>query len=438
VTVKNPPVALSRKSLTVNYGTSKTITLQNTSRKVTWTVKNTSIAGIDAAGQNGTIIPKMVGTTYVYAVSQGKTYTCKVTVRSVSKVKFVKSGYSISLDSPNLQVSVKNNSYPVVKWGIENKKIAAISSNGVVTAKKAGKTRIYAVVDGKKICACLTVNNSTNPVMEVTVQTEPGNMQEADSSVSSQDTIASDNISNEEKCEIQGSTDKNSLYEYDLATFYTTVVRESGSINVISLTVYTDDPACYLSVDDPDQIITYRIGKGTADIASDSGTTKEVSYVRCTLTGRKKGTCTITAYKGTGELLKTSAITITSTDTEYYEYTAWKEKVKAKIWTDQMSDFEKIAAVGQYILDYYDYVGDVYDYYCFFRGTGGNCTASAGLICDFAEDLGLDTEEIKDIPGMSILHERARVWFRDGSVYDFDASYVATAGNRGNVWYIQR
>lgn len=76
VTVKK--TKLSCTSLTLNYGTEKTIKLNNAAFKVAWFSSNQKIAFC----KNGTIEAKSVGTAVITAKCGGKSYSCTVTVVS--------------------------------------------------------------------------------------------------------------------------------------------------------------------------------------------------------------------------------------------------------------------------------------------------------------------------------------------------------------------
>lgn len=52
---------------------------------------------------------------------------------------------------------LKVNTKKKVKWSSKNKRIASVTSNGVVKAKKKGSTTIYAKVNGKKYSCKVTV-----------------------------------------------------------------------------------------------------------------------------------------------------------------------------------------------------------------------------------------------------------------------------------------
>lgn len=106
--------------------------------------------------------------------------------------------------------------------------------------------------------------------------------------------------------------------------------------------------------------------------------------------GRKTGTCTLAAYTGDGTIIDACTIEVTSRDDDYFAYEAWKAKVKAEVWTTGMNDVQKIAAMGDYVLNHYAYLDNYSEssYYNFAYGIGCECWEAAGFIVDIARDLG--------------------------------------------------
>ena len=77
VTVKNQE--LNKKSITLTTKASTTLKLNGAYKKVTWKSSNTKIASVD---KNGKVKALKAGTAKVTAKHNGKTYTCKVTVKN--------------------------------------------------------------------------------------------------------------------------------------------------------------------------------------------------------------------------------------------------------------------------------------------------------------------------------------------------------------------
>ena len=179
VTVKNPVVAvtgikLNKTSITIEKGKSEklmaTISPNNsTNKSVTWTSSDTKVATVS----NGTVKAVAAGTATITAkTSNGKTATCKVTVKNpvvaVTGIKLNKT--SINLEKGKTTtltatISPSNATNKTLKWTSSNTKVATVS-NGKITAKAAGTATITAqTANGKKATCKVTVNNpkTVNP-----------------------------------------------------------------------------------------------------------------------------------------------------------------------------------------------------------------------------------------------------------------------------------
>lgn len=81
-------------------------------------------------------------------------------------------------------------------------------------------------------------------------------------------------------------------------------------------------------------------------------------------------------YKGT--LLRTSQVTMTTTDKKLTEYRAWITGIEKKVWKTGMTPGDKVAAIGDYIYENYTYTTD-----------GMWCNDGACALLFAARDLGL-------------------------------------------------
>ena len=140
-------------------------------------------------------------------------------------------------------------------------------------------------------------------------------------------------------------------------------------------------------------------------------------------------------------LFRSCTVTVTSDDMEYINFMDWLDKKQNDFmadgtWNSSMTKIEKLAALGQWTLDNYDYVANNENgVYSFMYGEstkrGGNCTCTADLICCMAKELGL--KGVVDIDKFKGTHEYARVRDDDGVYWNIDAGFSGTAGNRGKV-----
>ena len=144
-------VAISSKTLTLNKGTTKTLTVTlnptNTTvnKTVTWSSSNASVASVTKAGK---ITAKAPGTATITAKVDTKTVTCKVTVKApITSVKLSATTATIQVGkTTGLTVSfapAKTTDPLVVTWTSSNTKVATVK-NGTITGKAAGTATITA------------------------------------------------------------------------------------------------------------------------------------------------------------------------------------------------------------------------------------------------------------------------------------------------------
>ena len=150
-TVALKSIAISNKTLTLNKGTTKTLTVTlnptNTTvnKTVTWTSSNASVASVTKAGK---ITAKAPGTATITAKVDTKTVTCKVTVKApITTLKLSAATATIQVGkTTGLTVSFApaNTTDPlVVTWTSSNTKVATVK-NGTITGKAAGTATITA------------------------------------------------------------------------------------------------------------------------------------------------------------------------------------------------------------------------------------------------------------------------------------------------------
>ena len=167
VTVKNPVTATGIKLNTTavtmtagtNYTLKATISPSNTFNKtIYWSSNNTSVAGM-AAG--GIIVAKKAGTATITAkTANGKTATCKVTVKSpVAPTGIKLNTTSVTMTAGTnytlkATISPTNASSKSVSWSSSNTSVAAMASGGIIVAKKAGTATITAKTSNGKTATC--------------------------------------------------------------------------------------------------------------------------------------------------------------------------------------------------------------------------------------------------------------------------------------------
>ena len=164
---------LPAKQLTLKKG--KTFTLKSkvtvtgkASKKVTYKTSNKKIATVNAKGK---ITAKKKGTVKIYVISKAnKKKKCTITVTvgtPVTKVKLNKTKSTMTVGKKQTlkaTVTPKKASSKAVVWKSSNKKVATVTSKGVVKAKKAGTVTITATAkdgSGKKAACKVTVKKAS-------------------------------------------------------------------------------------------------------------------------------------------------------------------------------------------------------------------------------------------------------------------------------------
>ena len=162
----NAAVKINKTSVSVLRGKTYNLKITGTKKKIKWTSSNKKIATVSASGKIKGI---KKGRCNIYAKVGKKKYTCKVTVKQpVTSIKLSKKSISLNKGKKyTLKASIapKNAANKAVVWKSSNKKIATVSSKGVVTAKSAGTTTITATAkDGsrKKASCKVTIKGSSN------------------------------------------------------------------------------------------------------------------------------------------------------------------------------------------------------------------------------------------------------------------------------------
>jgi len=145
-------VKLSTTNATVYTGSTLTLKISGTSSKVTWTTSSKKIATVSS---KGVVTGVKAGTTTVTATVGGKKYNCKVTVRKPFLNKT-----TLKLQKGNTDTLKLTGAKGTVTWTSSSKKVATVSSKGLVTAKAAGTTTITAKDKNGTYTCKVTIINS--------------------------------------------------------------------------------------------------------------------------------------------------------------------------------------------------------------------------------------------------------------------------------------
>lgn len=150
-----------------------------TNKKLSWTTSNKNIVTVSS----GKLTAKKAGTATVTAKStdgSGKKVSCKVTVknRKVTSVDLNKAKATVYLGETlklKAEISPANATNKKLSWKSSNSKVAAVNSEGKVTAKSSGTATITVTTkDGNKKASCkITVKKMyTVPGTDLSVSVE--------------------------------------------------------------------------------------------------------------------------------------------------------------------------------------------------------------------------------------------------------------------------
>lgn len=417
--VKADKITLNRESVTFTalnqtFSLSATVTPENAEEKaVGWNSINTSAVTVD---ENGKITAVGRGSSVVFCFlkSNGEVFAkCSVTVQipetkpepepkptepEVVKVSGITLNPDISLkieegNSSKITATVvpSNATNSSVKWVSSSPDVATVDDSGNVTALKAGSTTITCTaVDGSGVSA-------TCPVT-VTAKSTTTNPSEQD------------------------KTDP--TYTFKVLTDLTNITKFEGG-DLIDFYIITNAPIDKINIVVSNSVLQY----GNVFV-------KPGEYDFCYY-ARKKGNCTVSIYLA-GELKKSWDLEVTSDDKNWATYESWLNGVLKNIeasnsnWKD-LNPIQKITLLGQYILDNYDYNADPNK--SFHNHGCGNCNASAFVLKDFAQRLGLRSEVVT--PKMyaenasTSSHVVAKIYY-DGKIYHVDAGLGGKAP-RGKI-----
>ncbi len=177
ITVTNPVIKVTRVTLnktTASVVKGKTLTLtatvtptNATNKKVTWKSSNTKIATVDGNGKVTAVTAGTVTITCTAKADKSKSATCKITVTNpavkVTKLSMNKTSVDL-LKGKTVQLKVtvtpSNATNKAVIWTSSNKKIATVTSNGLVKAVGTGTVTITAKAkdgSGKKVTCKINV-----------------------------------------------------------------------------------------------------------------------------------------------------------------------------------------------------------------------------------------------------------------------------------------
>ena len=430
-------IKLNKTKLTLSLGRTyqleTTLSPKGVKSGLKWKSSKSKYVTVD---QSGLVTAKKKGSAVITVTATNgkkKKATCKITVKDIRVQKLSVSGKKTLTVGETAELTTKttpSNANQLFTWKSSNSSVVKVSESGIITAKKAGTAiiTVTAADKSKKTAAIeITVTKKTSETVAEGSDTngsEGGSNAEkessaADSETKSTETETDAGTTNQTESEITNQTEANTSTDAD---DYSKVVNTTIAGDGYSRTfnIYTDkDASCFSAYTSNTNVAI--LGVGNNELPS-GATVVTIEYI-----GRYAGTCDI-VVKCNGVEKASCTITVSSDDTDYITYMNWIRAKEAELWTDTMSDYQKVLAVGNYICQNFDYVGPNWDSRCFMNGVGGNCFAASVLICDFAIDLGLDAR-VDNVTPTFPDHVCAIVKI-NGTRYAFDAGADAKAGNR--------
>lgn len=417
--VKADKITLNRESVTFTalnqtFSLSATVTPENAEEKaVGWNSINTSAVTVD---ENGKITAVGRGSSMVFCFlkSNGAVFAkCSVTVQipetkpepepKPTEPEVVKVLW-IYLDCEGLKLEEGDSSKisatvgpsfatnTSVKWVSSSPDVATVDDSGNVTALKEGSTTITCTaVDGSGVSASCPVT-----VRAKSTTTNPSE---------------------------QDKTDPTYTFKM-FSTLYSKTKFVGGAC--IGINIFTDAPIDKVNiVVSSSSILQYN----TVFVNGDN-----YGY---TFYARKQGKCTVSVYLD-GKFKDSWDVEVTSDDKNWETYESWLNGVLGNIKSsnsdfDKLNPIQKITLLGQYILDNYDYNPDPNK--SFHNHGCGNCNASAFVLKDYAQRLGLRSEVVapKMYAGNASTssHVVAKICY-DGKIYHVDAGLGGKAP-RGKI-----
>ena len=424
--VKADKITLNRESVTFTalnqtFSLSATVTPENAEEKaVGWNSINTSAVTVDENGKI-TAVGKGSSEVFCFLKSNGEVFAkCSVTVQipetkpeptkpvepkptepEVVKVSGItlnpdisleiKEGSSYTIKATVAPSNATNNS---VKWVSSSPDVATVDDNGNVTALKAGSTTITCTaVDGSGVSASchvtVTAKSTTNPSE-------------------------------------QGKTDPTYTFKVRGGSLKSKSIFNGGDLANILIT--TNAPMDKLMITTSNNSIQYNA------LSYDN----QYDYYSFSLYARKKTESCKVSIILDGKQVWSKDIVIVSDDQNWATYESWLNSVLENIKGsnsdfDKLNPIQKITLLGQYILDNYDYNVDPNK--SFHNHGCGNCNASAFVLKDYAQRLGLRSEVVtpKMYAGNASTssHVVAKIYY-DGKIYHVDAGLGGKAP-RGKI-----
>lgn len=155
--ISSSGISISESEVVMSPGETKTVAFSlvpnNTTDMVTWSSDNTYVASVNE--KTGKITANSYGTANITIMTEsGRRGSVKVFVVGLSRTKVEIPQYTSTLI--NLEVDGSGASNLKVRWDVDNQEVATVV-NGRITGKALGTTKVYAVLNGRKLTCTVTV-----------------------------------------------------------------------------------------------------------------------------------------------------------------------------------------------------------------------------------------------------------------------------------------
>lgn len=418
VEVKANKITLNKENVTLTalnqtFSLSATVTPENAEEKaVGWNSNNRSVVTVDKDGKI-TAVGNGSAEVFCFLKSNGEVFAkCSVTVQipdtqpeptkpeskptepEVVKVSSITlnpyeglelvEGNTSKITATVVPSNATNSS---VKWVSSSPDVATVDDNGNVTAIKAGSTTVTCTaVDGSGVSA----------VCPVTVKAK----------------------------DTEDTTKPEPTYTFKMfSDLEDTTVFDGGE--QIGFNIFTNAPIDKVNIVVSNDILYYN----TVFV---NGENYGYTYYAV-----KQGKCKVNVYLD-GKLQDSWDVEVTSDWQNWAKYESWlngilKDMETANSDWQSLNPIQKVSLLGQYILDHYDYNADPNK--SFHNDGCGNCNASAFVLKDYAQRLGLRSEVVT--PKMyaenasTSSHVVAKIYY-DGKIYHVDAGFGGKAP-RGKI-----
>ena len=373
-------------------------------RAVYWVSSNPDVADMEGGILRGYSNGTAVITCYVEGHESIKA-SCTVEVDITSELDYPSeiklNTSSVTLDKIGDTYSLVPTLYPT-NANIYNKSVSWSSSDSSVVSVENGTVK--ALKEGTAVITCSSSGNS---------------------SVSASCTVTVKSKSTTNPSE-QDKTDPSYTFKVRGGSLKSKSVFNGGDLANILIT--TDAPMDKLMITTSNNSIQYNALNYNS----------EYNYYSFSLYARRKTESCKVSIILDGKQVWSKDIVIVSDDQNWATYESWLNGVLEKI-KGSNSDFGKlnpiqeITLLGQYILDNYDYNADPNK--SFHNHGCGNCNASAFVLKDYAQRLGLRSEVVtpKMYAGNASTssHVVAKIYY-DGKIYHVDAGLGGKAP-RGKI-----